>query len=112
MKRMTDLRCNRFSVHPTGLSYLTCFLLLLVPCMSVDVAWSAPKGDSGVVIVVSPSGDDSGGGTKESPFRTLRRAQQAVREVNADHDVTVELGDGIYRLSEPLIFTALDGGRN
>jgi Right handed beta helix region len=63
-----------------------------------------------VVIAVSPSGHNDGPGTSEQPFQTLKRVQAAVRQSNADHDVVVELGDGIYRLSEPLIFTAQDGG--
>ncbi len=65
-----------------------------------------------VVIAVSPTGSDSASGAPGHPFRTLERAQQAVRAVNADHDVTVELADGVYRLAKPLIFTAQDGGRN
>ncbi len=65
-----------------------------------------------VVIAVSPSGSDTGPGTVETPFRSLERAQQAVRTINADHNVTVQLADGVYRLARPLLFTALDGGRN
>jgi hypothetical protein len=76
-------------------------------------ALGAPKpAKDAVTIAVSPAGNDLGPGTREKPFRTLRRAQRAVREVNGDHDVTVELAEGIYRLAEPLVFTALDGGRN
>jgi hypothetical protein len=63
-----------------------------------------------VVIAVSPNGNDGGPGTREKPFQTLERAQRAVRQSNADHDVTVELADGVYRISKPLIFTAQDGG--
>jgi hypothetical protein len=65
-----------------------------------------------LVIAVSPSGDDHNAGTREKPFRTLERAQAAVRQINNDHDVLVELTAGIYRLTEPLLFTAADGGRN
>jgi hypothetical protein len=65
-----------------------------------------------VVIAVSPTGSDLGPGTMEKPFQSLERAQQAVRTVNSEHDVTVQLADGIYRLARPLLFTALDGGRN
>ena len=65
-----------------------------------------------VVIAVSPAGSDAAQGTAEKPFQSLARAQRAVREVNADHDVTVVLADGMYRLTQPLLFTALDGGRN
>jgi hypothetical protein len=65
-----------------------------------------------VVIAVSPQGSDMAAGTPDAPFMTIERAQAAVRTVNADHDVTVELADGMYRLPRPLVFTALDGGRN
>jgi hypothetical protein len=62
------------------------------------------------VIEVSPTGDDSAPGTPEKPLRTLQRAQLAVRQFNSNRDVKVELGDGVYRLTKPLIFTAQDGG--
>jgi len=64
------------------------------------------------VIAVSPAGDDNNPGTREKPFLTLQRAQAAVRTVNTANDVEVELASGTYRLGEPLIFTALDGGRD
>jgi hypothetical protein len=65
-----------------------------------------------VTIAVSPMGDDRGPGTVEHPFRTLERAQNAVRRVNAEHDVRVQLDDGVYRIRRPLKFAAADGGRN
>jgi len=65
-----------------------------------------------VVIAIAPGGSDSADGTVAHPFKTLERAQRAVRLVNGDHDVLVQLGDGVYRLERPLIFTAKDGGRN
>jgi hypothetical protein len=46
------------------------------------------------------------------PFRSLERAQEAVRHANRDADVTVELADGTYRPMAPLRFTAADGGRD
>jgi hypothetical protein len=65
-----------------------------------------------VVIHVSPQGSDAGDGSAEHPFRSLPRAQVAVRMFNLDHDVTVQIADGIYRLDAPLRFTAEDGGHN
>jgi hypothetical protein len=80
-----------------------------LPCSAQVV----PKQTKDVlVIAVSPDGSDLASGTREKPFQSLQRAQQAVREASADHDVTVELANGIYRLSSTLLFTALDGGRN
>jgi hypothetical protein len=60
---------------------------------------------------VSPQGDDAGEGTATRPFRTLARAQRAVRSVNARGNVVVLLGEGTYRLTEPLQFGVADGGQ-
>ena len=75
---------------------------------------------------VSPHGDDSwtghlpepapGGarGTGSGPFRTIARAQRAIRELKAadrlQGPVTVYLRGGTYFLSEPLTFTSADSG--
>ncbi len=65
-------------------------------------------------IYVSPEGNDSFSGTKEKPFATLQRAQQAVRELKAKgplvDPVFVTLERGTYYLTEPLRFTNLDSG--
>ncbi|HEY5759412.1 MAG TPA: hypothetical protein VIU34_26495 [Steroidobacter sp.] len=65
-----------------------------------------------VTFTVSPQGDDGGDGSVRRPFKTLTRAQQAVRSVNSDANVVVLLADGIYRISDPLHFTAADGGQD
>jgi hypothetical protein len=65
-----------------------------------------------MVFMVSTNGNDSGDGSPAHPFRTLERAQQAVRLVNRGHDVEVRLGNGIYRLTRTLRFSAEDGGQN
>src|SRR6185503_7561027 len=67
---------------------------------------------STVTFNVSPRGDDAADGSSGRPFKTLTRAQQAVRSVNAKGNVVVLLADGIYRLTEPLHFTAVDGGQD
>jgi len=64
-----------------------------------------------VSIHVSPRGDDAGDGSGSKPFKTLARAQRAARAANDDADVVVVLADGIYRLDEPLHFSARDGGQ-
>jgi hypothetical protein len=86
-------------------------LALAAGCVNVSRAQRKAPEDA-VVIVVSPQGDDSAAGSPDAPFRSLERAQLAVRQVNTEHDVTVELKDGIYRLERPLLFAARDGGRN
>ncbi|MBP7335778.1 right-handed parallel beta-helix repeat-containing protein [Niveispirillum sp.] len=64
-----------------------------------------------VTIHVAPTGDDAGPGTAARPFRTLERAQAAVRDANRQGDVTVELAHGTYGLDKPLVFRAADGGQ-
>ncbi len=82
-------------------------------CACVAGMVGAPKKPAEFVLVaVSTAGDDAGDGSAAHPFRTLERAQQAVRAANAEHDVHVQLADGIYRIGETLVFGTLDGGRN
>ncbi len=61
-------------------------------------------------IHVSPSGSDSNLGTAEAPLRTLPAAKNRVRQLSSRKGATVILHDGIYTLSEPLIFTGEDSG--
>lgn len=63
-------------------------------------------------IYVSAEGnDDTGSGTKESPFTSIERAKEAVRELSkSDGDIVMEIGDGFYSLDETLTFTPEDSG--
>lgn len=64
---------------------------------------------------VSPTGADNNAGTSTAPFKTLTKAQQAVRAQlaeTAQGNITVHIGAGTYMLSAPLKFTAEDSGNN
>ncbi|EMD96315.1 hypothetical protein COCC4DRAFT_123532 [Bipolaris maydis ATCC 48331] len=64
---------------------------------------------------VLPSGSDSNAGTAAAPFKTLAKAQQAVRNQiggMAKENITVHVGAGTYTLSVPLKFTVEDSGKN
>jgi hypothetical protein len=66
------------------------------------------------VFYVSPSGDDTGPGTRTRPFVTLARAGEAVRAARLsgqERDLVVYLDGGIYRLEEPLVLHPEDGGK-
>ncbi|MCX7800702.1 MAG: right-handed parallel beta-helix repeat-containing protein [Fimbriimonadales bacterium] len=70
---------------------------------------------AGAELYVSPSGDDRAAGTRAAPFRTLARAQRALRERKAsaglpEGGATVVLLPGVYRLSQPLVLTPEDSG--
>ena len=63
---------------------------------------------------VAPIGNDNNDGSFEAPFKTLFKAQKAVREINSNMtgDVVVCLRGGTYQLSNTLSFNNLDGGKN
>lgn len=95
------------TIRHSILSLTACALLTAIP-----IAFAAYRhSGKAVVIFVSPTGNDAADGTPNHPFRTLTRAQQAVRLVNQGNNVTVELADGDYRLSHTLRFTGRDGGQ-
>ncbi|HTV10080.1 MAG TPA: DUF1565 domain-containing protein [Candidatus Aquilonibacter sp.] len=81
-------------------------------CIALAAHGQSHRDANAVTIAVSPTGDDTADGTPAHPFRTLTRAQQAVRQSNADHNVIVQLADGTYRIDHPLLFRAPDGGHN
>ncbi|MFO7999873.1 MAG: right-handed parallel beta-helix repeat-containing protein [Marinilabilia sp.] len=62
---------------------------------------------------VSPLGDDNNPGTEAQPFKTIERAQKAVRSVvdeGPESNVTVWISEGTYRISETLRFDSGDSG--
>lgn len=68
---------------------------------------------SAVTFYVSPGGSDSNPGTSsDAPFRTLTKAQAAVRAIDKSTSgpITVTLAGGVYRLARTLTFTAADSG--
>ncbi|HWU57343.1 MAG TPA: right-handed parallel beta-helix repeat-containing protein [Microbacteriaceae bacterium] len=66
--------------------------------------------DPATTYYVAPNGKDAGHCSESMPC-TLERAQHVVQPAAKRGDVTVQLADGTYRLSEPLRFDAeSDGG--
>jgi parallel beta-helix repeat protein len=76
-----------------------------------------------IVVYVSPVGDDAWSGMlaepneqrSDGPFLTIKRAQLAVREIKRKagrlpSPVTVMIREGVYGLSEPLVFEPKDSG--
>ncbi len=72
----------------------------------------APEAEPSTVIYVSPEGDDaSGNGSREAPFATVARAQEAVRGLKKTDGAVVEIADGFYELESTLVFDENDSGR-
>lgn len=89
-------------------------LLLLVATTAVGPFASAASASTD--FYVAPTGDDRGTGSLSDPFKTLQRAQAAVRAVTPTmrDDVIVHLRGGTYSAGGPLRLSdaAGDSGRN
>ena len=87
------------------------FALILSVLTSVFTLYA----ESGVSFYVSENGSDDGDGSESSPFKTIARARDAVRELKntqglPEGGVTVFVGQGIYRLDSALQFAQEDSG--
>lgn len=80
--------------------------------MSAGIMLSATATEAQTTVHVSPDGNDRNPGSATRPVKSLTRAQVLVRSHSRTQDVTVEIAQGTYRLDQPLIFTAADGGQN
>lgn len=62
--------------------------------------------------VSSTGSDTTGDGSAQSPWKTISKAQEAVRTIipGASEDLTIVLKDGVYPLDSTLTFTAQDSG--
>ena len=92
---------------------MRCFACLMMLLVVVPV-WAGANEQSAVPdFFISTAGNDANPGTKEKPFASLKRAQQAVRQRIAqglDSDVHVFLHAGVYELAEPIVFDSADSG--
>ena len=81
-------------------------LMFLAMCFCV-------YGFGAAVVHVSPDGNDGIGGF--GPFRTLEAARRRVAEMRKEKrwqnkPITVEFSQGVYPLTEEVVFTTLDSG--
>ena len=67
---------------------------------------------SGIELYVSPQGSNQGVGTKDAPFQTIERAQQAAREIDTGKpgETVVYLRGGTYSIDHTIKFDARDSG--
>lgn len=87
---------------------------LVIGCTSGTVQGSSNNAPTcSVDYWVSPQGNDqSESGTQANPFKTIERAQLAVRN-NPQRGIcgiNVNIFGGVYTLTQPLVFTNLDSG--
>ncbi|MBD3344636.1 MAG: T9SS type A sorting domain-containing protein [Chitinivibrionales bacterium] len=63
----------------------------------------------GITYYVAPDGDDGNDGSEGSPFKTLHKARDVLRDVSGGEKVVI-LRDGNYFLESTLTFTEQDNG--
>ncbi len=63
---------------------------------------------------VAPTGNDANPGTEAAPFKTITKAQKAVREINGTMtgDIVVYLREGTYQLNSTVNYDERDGGKD
>jgi len=87
-------------------------LFTIVFCWIVDNSLASTAAES-QVFHISPTGNDANPGTMEQPFASLKRAQEAIRQLavkGLNQSITVYLHQGAYGLETPLVFGPFDGG--
>ncbi|KAF4437396.1 hypothetical protein F53441_13073 [Fusarium austroafricanum] len=65
-------------------------------------------------LYVDLKGRDNNPGSAEKPVKSIRKAQELVRELipSTKDDITVHIGPGTWVIDEPIIFTKKDSGLN
>lgn len=75
----------------------------------------ATQAHAEIVLHVAPNGNDEADGSASKPLKTLHAAQKILRERFAAGEpgsARVELANGVYQLSEPLVLSAEDSGES
>jgi len=90
-------------------------ILTLLPTMALTKQISAQEGvNVQQSFYVSVDGNDSNNGSMQTPFATLERARDAVREINSNMtgDIVVFIMEGTYYIEDSLELTSEDSGTN
>ncbi|HOW73949.1 MAG TPA: right-handed parallel beta-helix repeat-containing protein [Phycisphaerae bacterium] len=83
-----------------------------VPALLFGLGLLAGTAADAPIFHVAPDGRDSYPGTSDKPFKTITKARDAVRAVNASmtSDITVILHGGTYPIDQTLLFEPKDSG--
>ena len=77
--------------------------------ITILIIGSVSYGQEPINLYVSPDGNDDNIGTIKAPFKTIKKAQSEVRDIESG-TITVYLRGGTYRLETPLQFSYEDSG--
>jgi hypothetical protein len=102
------------TVSTVGWSLLAVAVLVSAALTAIVASQTPASGATQATYYVAPNGADANPGTITSPFRTLQRARDVVRTVNANMtgDIYVYLRGGTYPVSSTVEFGPADSGTN
>lgn len=90
-------------------------VVLLLGGLPIEEAYAEQPENSGAVFYVSVDGNDNNPGTEASPFQSLEKARDTIRQLKQtsglpEGGVTVYLRDGLYNRSESFLLGEADSG--
>ena len=94
---------------------ITVLLLFALVSLATPSLFADPAPAGELFYVSGDHGNDANDGRSlNTAFKTLARAKAAVRAFNSgmSSDITVLIAPGVYKLTEPLVFTPEDSGTN
>ncbi|WP_341719386.1 RICIN domain-containing protein [Micromonospora sp. FIMYZ51] len=104
----------RSFVHAGRSSLLAAAVLVSAVVPAVVAAQTPASAATQATYYVAPGGSDTNPGTISAPFRTVQRARDAVRTINANMtgDIYVYLRGGSYPVNSTIEFGPSDSGTN
>jgi hypothetical protein len=102
------------AVSTAGWSLLAVVVVFATALTAIVASQTPASGATQATYYVAPNGNDTNPGTLTSPFRTLQRARDVVRTVNANMtgDIYVYVRGGTYPVSSTIEFGPGDSGTN
>jgi hypothetical protein len=102
------------AVSNVGWTVLAVAVFVAAALTAIVASRTPASGATQATYYVAPNGNDSNSGTVTSPLRTLQRARDVVRTVNANMtgDIYVYLRGGTYPVSSTIEFGPGDSGTN
>jgi len=93
---------------------LAAIITLFVMCVQLLPITAGAEQGAWKEFYVSVNGNDEAAGTKDSPFKTIEKAKEAVRKVSSEMqgDIIVNIEGGYHFLDDTLRFDVSDSGQN
>jgi hypothetical protein len=112
MSRTTQLKPLKFHLFEIGICLSVLFLVIVLP-FYVSAHECEIESETGIVLHVSPKGNDKAEGSEKAPLKSLQGAQdrlRIIRKQKTQQSVTVLVHGGSYVLDKPVHFGREDSG--